>query len=85
MGKKNWLFSDTPNGANASSLVYTMVETAKANGVNPYHYLAFLLEKYPSSLMTDEELETLAPWNEKVKAKLTERAKNPLSQENPVY
>lgn len=85
MGRKNWLFSDTPNGANASSLVYTMVETAKANGVNPYHYLAFLLEKYPSSLMTDEELETLAPWNEKVKAELTERAKSPLSQENPVY
>ena len=85
MGRKNWLFSDTPNGANASALVYSMVETAKANGVNPYHYLAFLLEKYPSSLMTDEELEALAPWNEAVKAELTDRAKNPISQETPTY
>lgn len=73
MGRKNWLFSDTPNGAGASSLVYTMVETAKANGVNPYHYLAFLLEKFPSPLMSDEELAALAPWNEDVKAELKER------------
>ena len=85
MGRKNWLFSDTPNGADASALVYTMVETAKANGVNPYHYLAFLLEKYPSSLMSDEELEMLSPWNEAVKAELTERAKNPIACETPVY
>ena len=85
MGRKNWLFSDTPDGANASALVYSMVETAKANGVNPYHYLAFLLEKYPSSLMTDEELEALAPWNEAVKAELTERAKNPIACETPSY
>lgn len=76
MGRKNWLFSDTPNGADASSLVYTMVETAKANGVNPYHYLAFLLEKFPSPLMSDEELEVLAPWNENVKAELKERAES---------
>ena len=79
MGRKNWLFSDTPNGADASALVYTMVETAKANGVNPYHYLTFLLEKFPSSLMSDEELESLAPWKEAVKAELSERAQNALS------
>ncbi len=80
MGRKNWLFSDTPNGANASSLVYTMAETAKANGVNPYHYLAFLLEKFPSPLMSEEELEALAPWNETVKAELKERTKSGITR-----
>ena len=39
VGRKNWLFCDTPNGAQASAIVYTMVEMAKANGVNVYHYL----------------------------------------------
>ena len=38
VGRKNWLFCDTPNGAQASAIVYTMVEMAKANGVNVYHY-----------------------------------------------
>ena len=47
-----------------------MVETAKANGVNPYYYLQYLLEKYPSKLMSDEELEAMAPWNEAVKAEV---------------
>ena len=37
VGRKNWLFCDTPNGAQASAIVYTMVEMAKANGVNVYH------------------------------------------------
>ena len=45
VGRKNWLFCDTPNGAQASAIVYTMVEMAKANGVNVYHYLTYLLEK----------------------------------------
>lgn len=83
MGRKNWLFSDTPNGANSSSLVYSMVETAKANGVNPYHYLAFLLEKFPSSLMSDEELAKLAPWNEDVKTELGKRAAVAISTKQP--
>ena len=86
MGRKNWLFSDTPKGADASALVYTMVATAKANGVNPYHYLAFLLEKFPSSQMSDEELESLAPWNEAVKAEMAERSKSGIAaQADPVF
>ena len=68
--KKNWLFCDTPNGAQASAIVYTMVEMAKANGVNVYHYLTYLLEKLPNDRMSDEELELLAPWNENVKAEI---------------
>lgn len=47
--RKNWLFCDTPNGAQAIVIVYTMVEMAKANGVNVYHYLTYLLEKMPKS------------------------------------
>ncbi len=74
VGRKNWLFCDTPNGAQASAIVYTMVEMAKANGVNVYHYLTYLLEHQPNDKMSDEELEALAPWNESVKAEITQRA-----------
>ena len=73
VGRKNWLFCDTPNGAQASAIVYSMVEMAKANGVNVYHYLTYLLEKMPSDRMSDEELELLAPWNEDVKAEIEQR------------
>ena len=74
VGRKNWLFCDTPNGAQASAIVYTMVEMAKANGVNVYHYLTYLLEKLPDDRMSDDELELLAPWNETVKAEIEHRA-----------
>ena len=76
VGRKNWLFCDTPNGAQASAIVYSMVEMAKANGVNVYHYLTYLLEKRPSDRMSDEELELLAPWNEAVKAEIQRRVNN---------
>lgn len=76
VGRKNWLFYDTPHGAQASAIVYTMVEMAKANGVNVYHYLTYLLEKLPDDSMSDNELDQLAPWNEKVKIEIERRAKN---------
>ena len=76
VGRKNWLFCDTPNGAQASALVYSMVEIAKANGVNVYHYLTYLLEKMLSDRMSDEELELLAPWNENVKTEIQHRVNN---------
>ena len=44
LGRKNWLFSNFAEGANASAVVYTMVEMAKAYGLNIYRYLEFLLE-----------------------------------------
>ena len=61
VSRKNWLFCDTPNGAHTSAIVYSMVEMAKVNGVNAYHYLTYLLEKMPTDRMNDEELEHLAP------------------------
>ena len=59
VGRKNWLFSATPKGATASALVYTMVEMAKANELNIYKYLTYLLEQRPSEDMSDEQLEAL--------------------------
>jgi hypothetical protein len=73
VGRKNWLFSDTTEGADTSALIYSIVETAKANGVNIYHYLKYLLEKTPSDKMTDEELEALSPWNPDVKSEIARR------------
>lgn len=64
VGRKNWLFSDTPAGAKASMNVYSMIETAKANELDPLKYLSFLLEHRPSADMSDDELAFLAPWSE---------------------
>ena len=68
LGRKNWLFSDTQDGANASMTVYSMVETAKANGLDPQKYLQFLLDQRPDDKMTDEDLDLLMPWSEAAKA-----------------
>ena len=65
-GRKNWLFSDTPKGAESSAVIYSIVECAKANGLYIYQYLVYLLERRPSSMMTEEELEALVPWSEDV-------------------
>ena len=68
VGRKNWLFSDTPKGAEASAMVYTMVEMAKTHNLNIYKYLNYLLEQLPGTVMIDEELAKLVPWNETVQA-----------------
>ena len=47
MGRKNWLFCNTPDGAQASAAIYSIVETAKANGLELYKYLKYLLEQLP--------------------------------------
>ena len=68
VGRRNWLFSDTPKGADASAMVYTMVEMAKAHNLNIYKYLNYLLEQLPRTAMADEELSKLVPWNDTVQA-----------------
>ena len=68
VGRRNWLFCDTPGGAHASATVYTMVEMAKAHGLNVEKYLTFLLEKRPHSGMPDEDLEKLVPWSNEARA-----------------
>ena len=67
IGRKGWLFCDTPAGAESSAIVYSIVEMAKANGLNIYNYLNFILKNQPSLTMSDDQLEALAPWNEAVK------------------
>ncbi len=47
VGRKNWLFAGSPNGANAAATLYSLIETAKACGLDPYRYLRFLFEKIP--------------------------------------
>lgn len=63
VGRKNWLFADTPKGASASAAVYSIVETAKANGINVYTYLQYLLVYIPDNDCRNhlEELGHLMP------------------------
>jgi transposase len=60
-GRKQWLFSCTPNGAEASSVFYSIIETAKENHLNPFQYLKYLLETLPNA--TTSDLEALLPWS----------------------
>ncbi|MEE3939254.1 IS66 family transposase [Pseudomonas viridiflava] len=62
IGRKNWLFSDTPKGATASAQLYSLVETAKANGQEPYAWLRHALERLPTATSV-EDYEALLPWN----------------------
>ena len=62
LGRKGWLFSDTVHGAVASANLYSLVETAKANGVEPHAYLSRLFERLPH-LKTVEDYEAMLPWN----------------------
>ena len=66
VGRKNWLFSSTVDGANASAVTYTMVEMAKAHDLNIYEYLKYVLDQRPDSTWSDEQLSQLAPWSEKL-------------------
>ena len=54
VGRKNWLFSESQEGAEASAIVYSMVEMAKAHNLNIYKYLKFLLEQRPNNKMNNE-------------------------------
>jgi len=64
IGRKNWLFSNSQKGARASSVIYSIIETAKENGLKPFEYLKFLLETVPNA--TTGELDSLLPWGEAV-------------------
>ena len=60
IGRKNWLFCNTPGGANSSAIVYSIIETAKENNLKPYDYLVWLFE----NIRSGEDVETLLPWSE---------------------
>jgi transposase len=61
IGRKNWLFSNTPRGAHASAGMYSIIESAKANGLDPYAYLRFLFSKYPQVCHDKEAVHKLLP------------------------
>lgn len=64
IGRKNWLFSNTPRGAKASAIIYSIVETTKENGLNPFNYLCYLFEKLPNIDISDQDaLDELLPWS----------------------
>jgi transposase len=62
IGRKNWLFANTGNGARSSATLYSLIETAKANGLIPYDYLVKLFEELPKR-QANESLDDLLPWN----------------------
>ena len=64
IGRKNWLFADTPKGARASAMYYSLIESAKANGLEPFDYLSHILKELPYA-DTVEKLEELLPWTVK--------------------
>jgi len=61
IGRKNWMFSNSQAGAKASANLYSLVETAKANGLNPYEYLRWVFTLLPNATSV-EEVERLLPW-----------------------
>ena len=63
IGRKNWLFSKTANGAKASAVLYSIIETAKANGLTPFDYIAHCLKQLSNEHV---DVETLLPWNVKL-------------------
>lgn len=65
IGRKNWLFAITPRGARASATIYSVIETAKENGLHPYNYLKYLFEQLPQlpGPLDSESLEPFMPWS----------------------
>jgi len=70
VGRKGWLFCNAPRGAKASATIYSIVETAKENGLNPYTYLEYLFEAMPNIDISDpQNLERLLPWSKELPAR----------------
>jgi transposase len=68
MGRKNWLFSNSVSGVKASAIAFSIIETAKENGLNPYEYMKFLLETLPDT--STGQIDRLMPWSDGLPASL---------------
>ena len=55
IGRKNFLFANTPLGAQSSAVIYSLIETAKENSLDPYRYLVWLLEKAPAMASANKD------------------------------
>ena len=63
VGRRVWLFCRSPAGAKAAAAWHSIVETAKANGIEPYWYLRHLFEQVPLCLQEERSVDHLLPWN----------------------
>jgi transposase len=64
IGRKNWLFANTPKGARASATIYSIIESAKENGLNPFAYLKHLFEELPNVDISEKSvIDKLLPWS----------------------
>lgn len=77
-GRKNWEFCNTPNGAKASAMIYSITESAKANGLKPYEYIVHILETIPKYYMgtSKDFLQDLLPWSDKLPENCKSKKKN---------
>ena len=67
IGRKNWLFCNTPHGADASAISYSIVETAKGNGLEPFAYLTHVFDVMSQTEgITDEQIDSLLPWSDEI-------------------
>jgi transposase len=66
IGRKNWMFYKSPAGAKSGCAIYSLIESAKINGINPKAYLSHVLEKAPYA-MSKDDWEALLPWNVRLK------------------
>ncbi|NLD50221.1 MAG: IS66 family transposase [Clostridiaceae bacterium] len=67
IARKNFLFCNTPNGATASAMIYSMIETARANDLKPFEYLTYLLKTLPNVDVKDQSvLDSLMPWSDNI-------------------
>ena len=71
-GRRVWLFANNPLGARASANLFTLVSSARANGLEPYAYLNYVFENLPAA-DTVEALEALLPWNARAALLLSQR------------
>ena len=62
IGRKNWLFSNSPKGASSSAIIYSIVETAKENNLNPFYYLKYLFDNLPNIDENNNNLDEFMPW-----------------------
>ena len=66
IGRKNWIFANTAGGAEASCILYSIVESAKLNGLIPFEYLKYILEIMPTMKLNEENLDKILPWSQEL-------------------
>ena len=75
IGRKNFLFSNSINGAKASGAAYSIIESAKINGLKPYEYIEYILTRMTGNKLTADLLEKIMPWSEELPKNLYKNKK----------